>query len=458
MKGKSTAAFGLALRAWNQGWPIGVYQFVKSAKWKIGEETALRALDQVHAETGEGGPVTWHKMGEGWSWIAPALAPRPTTPRTPGKAGSRSSGTSPRRPTGSTCSTSSPTRSSGAGSTSTDVVATLANRPGQQHVVITGRDADPRLVDAADLVVADDQGEAPDGRGPEGAEGHRVVNARPPGGGRARVRARQDHRGHRADGGAGRARPGGIRAQGRPRLHRPRTTTALATGRPGRNLDPVLVRRRPDRAAVRPRRRGRRHRGRRGRHGPVRRARAARRRAPPRTSRTLLGAPVVLVVDAAAQGRSVAALVSGFARYDPAVRLGGVIVSTGSARPGTNRSCGIAAGRDRRAGPRRAAPRRGDRRRRPGTWAWCRRPSAADAARHATGALGGPGHRGRRPRRGDRAGPHRRAAACRALGPGSRARPGARRGGPGRPAPHPPSWRSRAGRPSRSATPRRWSC
>jgi len=41
----------------------------------------------------------------------------------------------------------------------------------------------------------------------------------------------------------------------------------------------------------------------------------------------LLAAPVVLVVDAAAQGRSVAALVSGFASYDPAVRLGGVIVN-----------------------------------------------------------------------------------------------------------------------------------
>jgi cob(I)alamin adenosyltransferase len=27
-KGKSTAACGLALRGWNQGWPIGVFQFV----------------------------------------------------------------------------------------------------------------------------------------------------------------------------------------------------------------------------------------------------------------------------------------------------------------------------------------------------------------------------------------------------------------------------------------------
>jgi cobyrinic acid a,c-diamide synthase len=47
----------------------------------------------------------------------------------------------------------------------------------------------------------------------------------------------------------------------------------------------------------------------------------------------LLGAPVLLVVDAAAQGRSVAALVAGFAGYDPRVRLGGVILNrVGSAR------------------------------------------------------------------------------------------------------------------------------
>ena len=52
-KGKSTAAFGLALRAWNQGWPIGVFQFVKSAKWRVGEDRALRVL----GETGQGGPV-----------------------------------------------------------------------------------------------------------------------------------------------------------------------------------------------------------------------------------------------------------------------------------------------------------------------------------------------------------------------------------------------------------------
>jgi len=49
MKGKSTAAFGLALRAWNQGWPVGVFQFVKSAKWKVGEEEA-RAWPATRAD------------------------------------------------------------------------------------------------------------------------------------------------------------------------------------------------------------------------------------------------------------------------------------------------------------------------------------------------------------------------------------------------------------------------
>src|ERR1700760_4286648 len=69
MRGKSTSAFGLALRCWNQGFDIGVYQFVKSAKWRVGEEAAFRALGRLHEEPGEGGAVPWQKMGEGWSWI-----------------------------------------------------------------------------------------------------------------------------------------------------------------------------------------------------------------------------------------------------------------------------------------------------------------------------------------------------------------------------------------------------
>ncbi|GAB3883615.1 cob(I)yrinic acid a,c-diamide adenosyltransferase [Kibdelosporangium lantanae] len=151
MKGKSTAAFGMALRAWNQGWPVGVFQFVKSAKWKVGEENAFRALNQVHADTGQGAPVEWHKMGEGWSWtrkqgtdedhaaaalegwreIARRLAAQQhkfyvldefTYPLHWGWIDTQ------------------------------EVVDTLAGRPGDQYVVITGRNAPRALVDAADLV------------------------------------------------------------------------------------------------------------------------------------------------------------------------------------------------------------------------------------------------------------------------------------------------------------------
>jgi cob(I)alamin adenosyltransferase len=57
-KGKSTAAFGLVLRALGHGWRVGVVQFVKGA-WHTGERTALeRFSDQIE----------WHTMGEGFTW------------------------------------------------------------------------------------------------------------------------------------------------------------------------------------------------------------------------------------------------------------------------------------------------------------------------------------------------------------------------------------------------------
>jgi cob(I)alamin adenosyltransferase len=150
-KGKSTAAFGLALRGWNQGWSIGIFQFVKSAKWRIGEQTVLERLGQLHDETGEGGPVEWHKMGSGWSW-------------------SRKSGTEDDHAAAAAEGWGEIKRRLAAEAHDLyvldeftypvkwgwidvdDVVATLNSRPGRQHVVMTGRDADPKLVEIATLV------------------------------------------------------------------------------------------------------------------------------------------------------------------------------------------------------------------------------------------------------------------------------------------------------------------
>jgi cob(I)alamin adenosyltransferase len=150
-KGKSTAAFGLALRGWNQGWPIGVFQFVKSAKWKVGEETALRALGEVYERTGQGGSVSWQKMGEGWSWIQ-----RPGDERDHAAEAAEGWAQIKRDLAAETYRVyvlDEFTYPMKWGWVDVDeVVATLRERPGNQHVVITGRDAHPTLLEAADLV------------------------------------------------------------------------------------------------------------------------------------------------------------------------------------------------------------------------------------------------------------------------------------------------------------------
>jgi cob(I)alamin adenosyltransferase len=166
MKGKSTAAFGLALRAWNQGWPIGVFQFVKSAKWKVGEEHALRTL----GASGQGGTVAWHKMGEGWSWT-------------------RKAGTDDDHAANAREGWAQVQRDLAAqtyrflvldeftypmtwGWVDVDeVVRVLRERPGDQHVVITGRGAHPALVEAADLVLETTKVKHPMDAGQKGQRG-----------------------------------------------------------------------------------------------------------------------------------------------------------------------------------------------------------------------------------------------------------------------------------------------
>ena len=150
-KGKSTAAFGLAMRAWNQGWDIGVFQFVKSAKWRIGEQTVMERLGRLHVETGEGGPVEWHKMGSGWSWSRKGgTEDDHAADAAEGWAEIKRRLANERHDLYLLDEFTYPMKWGWVDVD--DVVATLANRPGRQHVVITGRDADPRLLEVADLV------------------------------------------------------------------------------------------------------------------------------------------------------------------------------------------------------------------------------------------------------------------------------------------------------------------
>ena len=171
-KGKTTAAFGLALRAWNAGWPIGVFQFVKSAKWKIGEEPVFKTLGALYEQTGQGAPVAWHKMGEGWSWIQRDLHTDPEMQAENARAGWEQIKRDLAAETYRLYLLDEFTYPMNWGWVDPEeVVAVLAARPGSQHVVVTGRDAPPALVRYADLVTEMTKVKHPMDQGRKGQRG-----------------------------------------------------------------------------------------------------------------------------------------------------------------------------------------------------------------------------------------------------------------------------------------------
>ena len=138
-KGKSTAAFGLALRMLGRGKRIGVVQFIKGA-WHTAERDALAKF---------GDQVSWHTMGEGFTWETQDLSRDiAAAERAWGKAQELMA------------------------DQSFDlvildelnialrydylpldrVIAALQARRPNLHVIVTGRNAKPELIEAADLV------------------------------------------------------------------------------------------------------------------------------------------------------------------------------------------------------------------------------------------------------------------------------------------------------------------
>jgi cob(I)alamin adenosyltransferase len=138
-KGKSTAAFGLVLRMVGHGRRAGVVQFVKGA-WSTGERTVLERFGPL---------VTWHSMGEGFTWE--------TQDRTRDIAACR-------RAWDRACALmaepdlallvldelSIALRYEYL--SEAEVIAALRDRRPDLHVVVTGRNARPALIEAADLV------------------------------------------------------------------------------------------------------------------------------------------------------------------------------------------------------------------------------------------------------------------------------------------------------------------
>jgi cob(I)alamin adenosyltransferase len=138
-KGKSTAAFGLALRMLGHGRRVGVVQFIKGA-WSTGERDAFAAF---------GDRVAWHTMGEGFTWETQDLRRDIAA----AERGWEMAETLLADPTISLVILDELNIALRYGYLDlTRVVAALASRRPGLHVVVTGRNAKPELLAAADLV------------------------------------------------------------------------------------------------------------------------------------------------------------------------------------------------------------------------------------------------------------------------------------------------------------------
>ncbi len=137
-KGKSTAAFGVVMRAVARDWRVCVIQFIKSGKWKVGEEAVATKLGVVWLKGGDG--FTWESQdldkSEGraaaaWQLAAAAIAggeyelvvlDEVTYPINYGWIDEA------------------------------EVVAAIRDRPAHVNLVLTGRDAPEAIDEAADTV------------------------------------------------------------------------------------------------------------------------------------------------------------------------------------------------------------------------------------------------------------------------------------------------------------------
>ena len=143
-KGKSTAAFGLVVRAVGNGMKIGVVQYVKG-KWQTGERGVLEKFpEQVEIRT----------MGEGFTWETQDRARDIQAARNAWEVSKQmieaSRGDDPEFDMVLLDELNIVLRYGYLDLQ--EVVEFLSGKPEMLHVIVTGRNAKPELVEAADLV------------------------------------------------------------------------------------------------------------------------------------------------------------------------------------------------------------------------------------------------------------------------------------------------------------------
>ncbi|WJR69014.1 cob(I)yrinic acid a,c-diamide adenosyltransferase [Neorhizobium sp. CSC1952] len=138
-KGKSTAAFGLALRMLGNNRRVGVVQFIKGA-WSTGEQPALAVF---------GDRVVWHTMGEGFTWETQDLKRDIAAAE---KAWEKALDLMADETIGLVILDELNIALRYDYLDLDKVVAALQARRPDLHVVVTGRNAKPALIEAADMV------------------------------------------------------------------------------------------------------------------------------------------------------------------------------------------------------------------------------------------------------------------------------------------------------------------
>jgi cob(I)alamin adenosyltransferase len=137
-KGKSSAAFGVMLRALAVDWKVAVCQFIKSSEWKVGEEKIGRRLG-----------VEWHAFGDGFTWDSDDL----DQDQAHARAGWETAKQLIRSGDYRLVILDELTYLCSWGwIDEADVVETIRGRPEHVNIIVTGRDAPQALIDVADTV------------------------------------------------------------------------------------------------------------------------------------------------------------------------------------------------------------------------------------------------------------------------------------------------------------------
>lgn len=137
-KGKSTAAFGTAIRAVARGWKVGVVQFLKSGEWSVGEEKVGRRLG-----------IDWWATGDGFTWDSADMEESEAVAR---EAWERAKERIESGDYDLLILDEITYPINWGWIDQEDVLAAIAGRPPKLNLILTGRDAPQSLVEAADTV------------------------------------------------------------------------------------------------------------------------------------------------------------------------------------------------------------------------------------------------------------------------------------------------------------------